>query len=155
MANEAYIDLAVEKLHAYFSNNINTALRAVELEQSLTPYSLPDPHVIKHRAPFDNRSPLVQIYENTWRQKAASEKLWEVDCTILLSYASGPDLDAGEKLVRRYVTAMTRVLLNSTLGDNVTMARIKDAEADASIGDKSQTRMLRAFGVDVDVYCPV
>ena len=66
MAGERFIQKAVLKLSAYINSNLPTQLRAVETAQSLTTDSLTDPiAVVQYRAPFDNRSPLVEVFDES------------------------------------------------------------------------------------------
>ena len=151
MAGERCIDKAVVKLAAYLSANLPGKLRAVETEQSMTVNSLTDPvEVLDHRAPFDNRSPLVECFDESWDFVDQNNKLVSVDCTIALSYLGDANLANGERFMRRYSTALIDCLLDDpTLGGEVVGALLMDGSSAASRGDSSLTRFIYTQGVDI------
>ena len=154
MAGERYIDKAVVKLAAYLSANLPAKLRAVETAQSMTANSLTDPvEVLDHRAPYDNRSPLVECFDESWDFVDLPNKMVSVDCTIALSYLGDANLANGEKFMRRYSTALIECLLaDATLGGEVVAAIPTDGSSASARGDSSQTRFIYTQGVDVRLH---
>ena len=154
MAGERYIDKAVVKLAAYLSANLPAKLRAVETAQSMSVNSLTDPvDVLDHRAPFDNRSPLVECFDEAWNFVDLKNRMVSVDCTIALSYLGDANLANGERFMRRYATALIDCLLaDTTLGGEVVAAIPTDGSSASARGDSSQTRFIYTQGVDVRLH---
>ena len=101
MANEKHIDQAVVKLAAYLDSNLPAKLRAVESAQSLSTNALTDPvDVLAHRAPFDNRSPLVEVFDEGWTFEQQRMNLLAVDCTVSISFVSDANLAGAEQFMR-------------------------------------------------------
>ena len=154
MAGEKHIDLAVVSLRDFINTNIATYLRAVETAQSMTTDDLTDPvEVISHRAPFDNRSPLVEVFDEGWSFVNARQRLIAVDCTVAVSYISDANLSGAEQFMRRYVTAVIDTIRSdSTLSSKVIAAIPTDGSSAMARGDTSTTRYLYTQGVEVHVY---
>lgn len=154
MAGEQYVDKAVVKLKDFIESNLPTQLRAVESAQSLTASSLTDPvEVIGNRAPFDNRSPLVEVYDENWDFIDLNNKIISVDCTVTVSFISDADIGAGELFMRRYVTAVINTIMaDPTLGGQVVAAILTDGSPAISRGDNALTRFVYAQGVEVHVH---
>jgi len=154
LANEQFIDRAITNLASYISSNLATKLRAVETAQSLTTNSLTDPvAVVKARIPFDNRSPLVEVFDQSWSMLDHINKLQAVNCTVAISHICDANLENGEIFMRRYMTALINVLqTDSTLGGTVTTAILTDGSSAVSRGDTSTTRMIYTQGVSVHVH---
>lgn len=154
MAGERYMDKAVVKLTAYLSANLPAKLRAVETAQSMATDSLTDPvEVLDHRAPFDNRSPLVEVFDESWEFVDLKNKVVSVDCTVALSYLGDANLSNGEQFMRRYSSALIDCLLDdTTLGGEVAAAIPTDGSSAAARGDSSQTRFIYTQGVDVRLH---
>ena len=154
MANERYIDAAITHLRDFINTNLPAQLRAVETEQGLTASSLTDPEdVLKHRAPFDNRSPLVEIFEESWAFIDIRNKLISTDCTVALHHMGDADLEAGEIFGRRYMTAIIQcVLSDTTLGGKVVTIIPTDGASVVGRGDNATTRRVYTQGFDVHTY---
>tara|TARA_Y100000310_G_C20227408_1_gene598617 strand:- start:26 stop:502 length:477 start_codon:yes stop_codon:yes gene_type:complete len=154
MAGEKYIDLAVVKLAAFLNTNLATKLRAVETAQSLTTDSLTDPvGVLTHRAPFDNRSPLIEVFDEGWSYIDLKNKLLSIDCTVAVTYIGDANISGGETFMRRYMTAVLDTIMSDpTLGATVVKAVPTDGSSAVSRGDHSMTRHIFTQGVDVHVY---
>lgn len=155
MANERFTQKAVAALAAYFSANLAGRLRAIESEQSLANGAIPDPTVVAARVPFDNRLPLLEIYETAWAPHGPPrEKVWNVECELVLSYGSDADIEAGEQMLRRYETAILKTLEHGdwTLGGTVPTAYPTDGASGVVHGDQSTTRMIFTQGVIVRVH---
>ena len=149
-----YTERAVDALHTYVSTNYATQLRDVETDQGLDANSLTDPVAyLKFRAPFDNRSPLVQIYEEGWRFEDQRNNLLIVDCAIEIMFHGATDLASGELRMRRYLTALYQTIaVDPLLNDAaVTGALWLDGAAGEIIGDTSATRHIIAQGIQVRV----
>lgn len=154
MANEQRIDKAVANLVAWYQTYFAAQLRLVEVAQSLDAGSLPDPEeIIGANVPFDNRSPLVCIYEEHWQDVDVRNGVLAVECTIAVSYSSDADLAVGKTLMRRYMTAIANTIKTSgTLGGTVARAILTDGSSDAFRGgDTSQTRHVFGQGVNIHV----
>lgn len=153
MPGERYVDKAVEKLAAFIAANLPTQLRAVETAQSLAASSLEDPvAVLNHRAPFDNRSPLVEVFEERWDFVDLNNKILAADLTVAFTFIGGPDLGEGEKTLRRYATALIDcITANPTLGGEVIVAMLTDGSSAVGRGDNSSTKFVFTQGVEVHV----
>lgn len=152
-----FADRAVEALGDYINSNIAAQLRIVETDQSMTASSLTDPvEVVKARLPFDNRSPLLQVYDEGWQELAAPRNhVMVVDCTIVLGYVGDANLYNAERFCRRYMTAVRQTIMaDATLGGNVAAAVITGGDSAAAIGDDSTTRIIYTMSVDVHVHSP-
>ena len=151
MAGERYMDKAVVKLVAHLTANLPGSLRAVEVEQSMAVGSLTDPvDILPHRAPFDNRSPLIEVFDESWDFLDQNNKLASVDVTIALSYLGDANLAGGEQFMRRYSTALIDCLTDDpTLSGAVVAVRLVDGSSAAAHGDSSRTRFIYTQGVDV------
>ena len=154
MAGEQHIDKAVTKLKSYLTSNIAAKLRAVESAQSLTTNSLTDPvAVLDHRAPFDNRSPLIEVFEESWRFVDQRQGLVSVDATIAVKYITDADISAAENFMRRYMSAVIEVIRgDSTLGNTVVDCLLTDGSSAVGRGDTSTTLLVSTQGVDVHVF---
>jgi len=154
MAGEKYVDKAVAKLASFINTNLPTQLRAVESAQSLTADSLSDPvAVLKYRAPFDNRSVLVEVFDEGWLFLDHLNKLLSVNCTVAVTYLSDADLESGETFMRRYVTALLDCIFSDpTLGSTVVTALPTDGSSAIARGDNATTRHVYTQGVDVHVF---
>ena len=154
MSGEQHIDKAVTKLRSYINANIATKLRAVETAQSLTTNSLTDPvAVLDHRAPFDNRSPLIEVFEESWRFVDQRQGLVSVDATIAVKYITDADISAAENFMRRYMSAVIETIrADSTLGNTVVDCLLTDGSSAVGRGDTSTTLLVSTQGVDVHVF---
>ena len=154
MAGERHIDQAVTKLAAYITSNLPAKLRAVESAQSLSTNDLTNPvEVLAHRAPFDNRSPLVEVFDQGWTFEQQRMNLLAVDCTVSITYVSDSDIAGAEQFMRRYMTALIDCINgDTTLGNTVTTCIMRDGSSAVGRGDNSTTRYVYTQGVDVHVY---
>jgi hypothetical protein len=155
-----HCDKAVAALAAAMSdvtNGMVAQLRLIETALGLTASSLTDPvAIVATDVPQDNRTPLVQVYDESWVWVGPHrEKVMNVNCTVLVSYASDSDVAAADTIMRRYMVAVAQVIeLDSTLGGYVVGAALTDGDSSRSIGDTSSTRHARAQGVLVQVHSP-
>ena len=154
MAGEKHVDQAVVKLAAYLTSNLAAKLRAVETAQSMTTNDLTDPvAVLSHRAPFDNRSPLIEVFDEGWTFEQQRLNLLAVDCTVSVRYISDANLANAEQFMRRYMTAVIDCInADTTLGDTVTTCILRDGSSAVGRGDDSTTMYVYTQGVDVHVY---
>lgn len=154
MAGERHIDQAVVNLAAYLDSNLPAKLRAVESAQSLTTNDLTDPvEVLAHRAPFDNRSPLIEVFDEGWTFEQQRMNLLAVDCTVSISFVSDANIAGAEQFMRRYMTAVIDCINDdTTLGNTVTTCILRDGSSAVGRGDNSTTRYVYTQGVDVHVY---
>jgi hypothetical protein len=146
-----YSDRAVVGLAAYLRTAIPAALRNVETDLGLTASSMPDPvEVVERRSPADNRSPLVEVFDNGGSYEDWTSRLWITDCSIAWSYAGDGDLVAGDTLARRYVTAIIKALeADLTLGGRAVEAVMSGYGGGEYHADTSAIRHFRLFGVSV------
>lgn len=147
---------AVDRLHAFVSANFATYLRTVETADGLAAGSLTNPSAyVKARIPGDNRSPLVQIYEEGWEMKNQRNRLYSVECTIVMSRLGDVRVESNEEFIRRYERAMIETIVdNATLGSTVIAAMVLGGEAAAGIGDASVIRQVKTLDVMVDLHSP-
>jgi len=147
------VQKAVDELHTYVSDNLATELRALEIEESLDVNALEDPErIVKARIPYDNASPLIQIYEEGWDFDSQRNSICNVACTIVISVLGDPDLVASEIKLRRYETAVVRTIIgNPTLGAKVTGAIITGGDAGEVFGDDSAIRQVKTLDLDMQI----
>ena len=154
MAGEKYVDKAVVKLASFIDTNLPAKLRTLESDQSLTADSVTDPvEVLTYRAPFDNRSPLIEVFDVGWRFLDYINRIVSVNCTVAITYFSDADLSAGEQRMRRYVTALLDcVLADTTLGATVIAAIPTDGSSAVAHGDNATTHHVYTHGFDIHVF---
>lgn len=158
MAGEAFVELAVLKLHAALQAGFEAQLLAIESAQSLA-NPIPRPVAfVAARIEHDNRSPLIAVYDEGFDVVHQRQDLVAVDCTVALSMVGLPDLEALERTMRRYVTAVIRTIRAAqTLGAQsagIVGAILKPGAANASFGDVSTTRLVYVLPVEVRVHSP-
>lgn len=153
----AYVDRAIESLYAQLVAQFETELRTIETEDSLTANSIPDPEQYsKSRVPNWNASPLVQVYDAQWGDESSRSGIYNTTAAIILGYRSDADLDAGEKIMRQYITAAIRVIdRDPTLGGTVSQATALAGDSGYTEGDNSAGRMMRLVTVDIITHTPV
>ena len=155
-----YIQKAVDALHNTISGGIAAQLRAVETSESLSTNALTDPQaVVKARMPLDNRSPMVQVFEETWAHDMAAgqrHRIITTNCNVVITTLShDADLEAAELFVRRYVTAMVETIANDpTLGGAAMSAVIMGGDSAAFVGDQSASRIAHVLDVEVRTHTP-
>ena len=154
MAGERFVELAVAKLTAWLNSNFSTHLGQLETDQGLGTESIPRPKAVTaFRAPFDNRSPLMEVFDEGWEFIDYPNKLLAVDCTVAMTFFGDANLANGELFMRRYVTALIdTILYDSTLNNTVVMAIPTDGSSAVSRGDNAQTRHVYTQGVTVHVF---
>lgn len=153
-ASPHYVEYAVKAMHDRYSSQLATELAAVETEDELAAGALTEPvEIIDYFAPNDTRTPLLQIYDDEGIQDYDQRnRIWTIPVATVLSYSSGADLSAAAAFVRRYVTALLRVVQKDwTLGGTVMQATFTGADI-ASVGDTSATRHHYALGHAVQIY---
>ena len=156
MAGEKYADRAIAELAAWLTAQLPAQLRQVETDQGLTPSSLTDPvAVVKARVPSDNRSPLIEVFEESWDYIDFRQRLLSVDCSIVCSFTHDADISAGELFVRRYLTALLRTLeQDATFGGKVEACIPRDGSSAMIQGAQSETREVFAQGVEIRLHQP-
>lgn len=155
-----YIQKAVDSLHATINAGIATQLRAVETSESLTTNALTDPvDVVKARLPMDNRTPLIQVFEETWSHDTKAGQRHSIITTfcnvVLTTLSTDVDLEAAELFMRRYVTAMIETIAaDPTLGGSAMSAIITGGDSAAAVGDQSASRLAHVLEVEVRTSTP-
>lgn len=158
MAGERYADKAVKTLAAFIRANLPAAIDAVETEQGLTSGSMLDPaEVIEHRAPLDNRSPLVSVYDDSMVAIDERQRLYSVTCEIAFWVTGDADLGAGEAMRRRYVTAMLKCLQSAsangyTLGAGVILQLPREFGMGVVLGSDAPARHAFLLTTEVHVH---
>lgn len=137
-----WIDLAVEAVAAELAAELPAALRAIETANSLSTNSLTDPvAVMRSRVPYDQRSPLVCVYDESSSPDSAAHQRNRIDVcdlSVYFFYSGTVDTDANEKLRRRYMQAIRNVLrANPTLDGQVISVEIGTTESIAFEGPDS------------------
>lgn len=151
----SYVEQAVDALVAAYEANLPAELALVESESVIDAGSLPQPkEYLSHMAEDDNRSPLIQIYDDPGLEvENQRNKLWTVPVTVVLAWSSDADIAAAAVFVRRYVTALMRsVLRDETLGGAATSTSFVGGESAKLEGDRSSTRHLYGLGWAVSVH---
>ena len=156
--SQAFEELAVDGLVALFgdaTHGIAAQLRLIETALGLDENVIPDPEGIASAVlPADARSPLIQVYEEASEPLEAGHRhnFAEVDCTVGISYNGDSDLEASERLMRRYVQAVRMSLKASpTCLGAVGQAYWTDANRSLDLTYDSLTRHGRAVGVRVRI----
>ena len=135
-----YVEQAVDALYAQINGSIASKCTAVETASSLSAGDLPAPTVIKYEAENDNRSPLIQIFEDGFEGDQRNG-VYYVPCRVVFTLKSDADLSAAEVKVRRYIDAIMRsVLADPTLGGLAPQCVFTGASAHMTVGDESTTR---------------
>lgn len=156
MPTYRYVAQAALALKATIATGIVAQLRAVEADMELAANYLPDPvEVIDYPAPHDNRSPLVQVYEDAMRPEGPagqSNGEWTVPCSVVWSFTGDADLARSQTIRRGWFDALMRtVLADVQLGGDAVHAIFRDAALVHFEGDKSTTRHHFMVAWDVTV----
>ena len=153
-----YIQKAVDSLHTTIDDGIAAQLRAVETSESLSAGALTDPQdVVKARLPMDNRSPLVQVFEETWAHDIAAGQRHDIITTfcnvVITTLSPDVDLEVAELFMRRYVTAMIETIATDpTLGGSAMSAVVTGGASAAIVGDNSASRLAHVLEVEVRTH---
>jgi hypothetical protein len=148
-----YLQQAVDAVRNAYNSGFAAALDAIETEESLDPGTLVDPlEYLTYWAPHDNRSPLMQCYDVGFQVESQRSSLYVVRVGALLTYNGDADLDASERRMRRYVTAMVRAITaDTTLGGAAIQAAFVGArQTRKEQGDSSASRY--AYQIEWDVW---
>lgn len=128
MAGERYADKAIVKLLSYFETNLGTYLDALETAQSLTAGTMTHPvDYVPGYFPDDTRSPLFQAWVDTGEphneDPVGRNGVYAYQCNVMVSFASDADVETGQTMARRYMTALIDCLAASrTLSGTVVHA---------------------------------
>lgn len=153
-----YEEHAVQALLGVLASaQLTDQLRAVESAAGLSSGALTDPKAVVDAAlPFDNRSPLIQVYDESGQMVDQLQGVYAVTCVVLLSYTGTADIVAGERFMRRYLTAIrdtlrANALLRYPLINDLpqVIGALLRGHDRATFGDESTTRHHR--GVEVEV----
>jgi hypothetical protein len=153
----AYVDHAIDSLHARIQSQLPGELRIIETEDSLAANSIIDPvQYSKARVPNWNASPLIQVYDLRFNDETSRSGIYLTTAAVIVARKCDADLEAGEKMMRQYITALLRIIdRDPTLGNTVSQATAVVGDATYVEGDDSTTKMLRAITVDVITCTPV
>jgi hypothetical protein len=148
-----YVRRAVDAVADYIEANLPTYLDTVETEESLTPGSLEDPKdYLQDDAPHDNRSPLVQVFADSWDFKDQRQKILEVKVTIAVALSGNAATESLSAKVDRYVSALIMCLTASpSLGGRVNTSLLGAGDRDADHGDQSIRRQVFLQDLNVTV----
>lgn len=151
-----YTEKAVDALADRLTNNFATQCRTVETAAGISSGALTNPAaIIKARVHNDNRSPLLQVYEERFDFIQQRQDFADISCQIVLTFTGDADLAAGQLKLRRYTTALIEcVASDPTLNQQVTAAIVQGGDTAARIGDDSTTRHALALDVEVRVNTP-
>lgn len=149
-----YIEYAVDSVVAHLAASLQAELTTVESEVGLGSGDLAMPTIIKHFRPDDNRSPLLLVYDDSGIVEGDQRNgLWVVPVVIVIQYDSDSAIEAGIIHIRRYVTAIMRVIVkDETLGGAVYLTNFAGGDALRLQGDKSQTRHLYGLSWAVRIH---
>lgn len=141
-----YERIAVDALYDYVSANL----------AAYTPSGLDAPEYVRASAPADNRSPLIQVYDVSTAphpDEGHRNHLAVVECELVLTFNGDADFETDEVTVKQYVTAIRQTLMSDvTLAGAVVESRWTDIARDFPVDYDSQTRHVRAFGIEVLVH---
>lgn len=159
-----YADHAVTALHAVLaSSQLTDWLRRVEVDEGLVVGSLTDPVAVEAaELPMDNRSPLVQVFDDDGDMVAQEEGVYAVTCLVRLSWISDTNVPAAEVWGRKYLTAITDCIRSNPLLRSPTAAdapqvigALITGHDRGVFGDESETRHHRQVPVQVRVHSPL
>lgn len=144
------------------SSQFTDALRALEVDRGLAPRSLPDPvAVVDAFLPNDNRSPLIQVYQDDGDMLDQKEGLYASQAVVAVSYSGDTDMVANERLMRRYLSALMNTVRANPLLRYPTLADAPQVVAAllgpnnrVIFGDDSATRNHKGLAVQVRVQTP-
>lgn len=151
---------AVDSLHATIATGIASQLRTVETDEGLAVGELTDPvEVARARIAKDNRTPLIQVFDENWSFDHAAgqrHRIMTTACSVVLTtLAQDADLDAMELFQRRYVTALIETIAQDpTLGGAAVSAVVRGGDSAAMIGDNSASRLAHVLDVEVRTHTP-
>jgi hypothetical protein len=106
-----FSEKAVESLAAFIEAGLPAKLRTVETEVGLGVQGLEDPaSVLRGQDEAFGRSPLVEVWEETLASGEPGDETASVGCMIGFAFTGDGDLVAGQLNLRRYQTAMLKLL---------------------------------------------
>jgi len=111
MTTAHFSEKAVESLAAFISSGLPAKLRIVETECGLGAQDLPDPvAVLRGQDEAFGRSPIVEVWEETLASGEPGDETASVACRIGLAFVGDADAIADQLKLRRYQTAMLKLL---------------------------------------------
>lgn len=138
-----FTDAAVDALADYLESNYPAYLRIVETDLGLDSGDLTDPVAyVRADLPFDNRNPRVDVFEDDWDFSEDDKVLIlaEVGCSVVWSYSGDAQIEAGELLARRCLTAMVKCIwADRSLGGVVRSCLFEPGSA-GSVTEEGVTR---------------
>lgn len=139
-----YVEYAVDSVAAHLTASLQAELTTVEGEVGLGSGDLAMPTIIKHFRPDDNRSPLLLVYDDSGIVEGDQRNgLWTIPIVVVIQYDGDSRIEAGTIHVRRYITAIMRVMVkDETLNGAVYLTNFAGGDALRLQGDKSNTRHL-------------
>lgn len=139
-----YVEYAVDSVAAHMTASLQAELTTVEGETGLGSGDLAMPTIVKHFRPDDNQSPLLLVYDDRGIVEGDQRNgLWTIPIVTVIQYDGDSSVEAGTIHVRRYVTAMMRVMVkDETLNGTVYLTNFAGGDALRVQGDKSTTRHL-------------
>lgn len=147
--SRAYEEIAVDALASSLSASLPSTLTAIDSSlEAPVAYS-------KAFLTADNRSPLIQIYDEDTGPVDAGQRhaMALVNCSVAITYNGRVNLETNELKMRRYIEGIRRVIMaDPSLGGLVVQAEWTEAVRDFPIDYDSQTRHVRVLGVSVVVH---
>ncbi len=139
-----YVERAVDAVAVHLATSLQAELTTVETEAGLSSGDLAMPTIIKHFRPDDNRSPLLQVYDDSGIVEGDQRNgLWVIPVVIVIQYDGDSVVETGTIHVRRYVTAIMRTMVkDETLAGAVYTTNFAGGDALRLQGDNSKTRHL-------------
>jgi hypothetical protein len=153
-----WIDRAVNATAEFLETNYPAALRALELREGLVPNSLQDPEAyVRRAAPFDARAPLVEVYDDGWEflDQGHVNTMCAVGVWVYVSYLGDADVEAGNAMVNKYITALLDLVqARFDLDGAVASAIMRGGRSEAANGDNERTRHSKGQLLEIHVYEP-
>jgi hypothetical protein len=148
-----YAERAVNATADYLKANLPAHLRSTEAAQGLKAYSIPDPvQVLKTNAPWDTRSPLLEVFCDNFAIEEQRSQYTACDLTIVLSLVGDADLEKTDAQLYRYSTAITQAVIEDpSLGDTVESALVHNASFTQFRGPQNITRKIAVISAEVKV----
>ncbi len=148
-----YAERAVDAAADYLKANLPAFLRSTEAAGGLKEYSLPDPvQVLKTNAPWDTRSPLLEVFCESFTIEEHRNQLTACDLTIVLSLIGDADIEKTDAQLYRYAAAITGAFIEDpSLGDKVESALIQSANFTQFRGPSDITRKIAVIAAEIKV----
>jgi hypothetical protein len=155
MANEQFMERAVEAVAAYFEAQLPTHLRAVETARTLSAQTLADPVAyLRSDVAQDLRSPLVQVWSEDGEAEDTLASVWSYRVSVALTFTGDVDIIGGAVKARQYLSALQRTAKAARMSNlsGAVNGVIERRHSTVPIAGSNSTQHIAAVELDVTVY---